>query len=60
MITYFRETKENLREAWQNGKKVFRWSKAEIDKMHAESPHTVPAFGSYKHNAYVAAARSEE
>lgn len=57
--TYFRDTKGDYREAWQNGKVVFRWSKDEIEKMHAEAPETVPAFGEYKHNAYVEKARSE-
>lgn len=35
------------REAWQNGKLVFSWTKEEVDAMHAEKGSGVPPWGAY-------------
>ena len=34
-----------MREAWQNHRIVFSWSRRDIDAMHKEAPQTVPAWG---------------
>lgn len=36
-----------MREAWQNGKCAYRWTKIDIDAMHKEAPETVPAWGCF-------------
>lgn len=59
MVTYFRDTKDGVREAWQNGILVFKWSKLEIENMHTESPEVVKPFGYYKHDAFVDIGRSQ-
>jgi hypothetical protein len=33
------------REAWQNGRIAYRWTRQEIEKMHTEAPNIVPAWG---------------
>ena len=46
-VTLMRDNPETLqREAWQNGKMVFTWTKQEIEKMHKESA-TCPAWGCF-------------
>lgn len=46
--TIFRDNlKTECREAWQNGEKIYDWSKREIDTMHNEVPHVVPVWGEF-------------
>lgn len=46
--TMYRDNaKKQTREAWQNGKVVYVWKALDIQRMHNESPNTVPPFGRY-------------
>lgn len=39
--------KNGLREAWQNGKRVYIWSEKEVAEMAAERNSMVPPYGAY-------------
>jgi hypothetical protein len=47
--TYRDNEQTQCREAWQNGKMAYLWTRQEIDSMHAESPATVLAWGMIPH-----------
>ena len=46
IFTTYRDNEHTgYREAWQNGKHVYKWTRQEIEAMHQESPETVWAWG---------------
>ena len=49
VTTFLDDEKTQCRTAWQNGKAVIRWTRADIEKMHKESPCTVWAWGTIPH-----------